>query len=332
MNLYFSPLFYMFFMVSSTIMVISSSSMFTLWLGLEINLMSFIPMMGMISESKKNTEASIKYFLIQSISSSLVLFSLLWFFLFSNSEVWNCLSLILNISLSVKMGLAPFHLWFPEVMEGLSWINSLILMTWQKISPMIVMSMVYNFKFMMFLAMISAMTGAVSGLNQTSLRKILAYSSISHMGWMISIMILNSYIWISYLAMYMLVSFMSCMSFWFFDMNFINQMFFQKNNSLKMLVFLNLLSTGGMPPLMGFTPKMLAFKIISSNFPILIILMSSSLITLYFYTRMCMSAFTLSQQNMKSNLKNKEKKLFMINSISAIISMTGILPISMLIL
>nr|UWM13012.1 NADH dehydrogenase subunit 2 [Glyptelasma sp. 1 ZG-2020] len=330
--MYFSPLFYMFFLISSTVLVVSSSSMFTLWLGLEINLMSFIPMMTMISESKKNAEASIKYFLIQSISSSLVLFSFLWFFLFSSSSIWTSLSLILNISLSVKLGLAPFHMWFPEVMEGLSWLNSLILMTWQKISPMIIISMVYNFKFMMFLALASAMMGAISGLNQVSMRKILAYSSISHMGWMISIMILNSYIWITYLMLYMLVSFMSCLSFWFLNMNYLSQMFFQKNNSMKILVFLNLLSTGGMPPLMGFTPKMFAFEIISSNFPILIILLSSSLITLYFYTRLCLSSFTLSQQNMKTNYKNKNKKLFYINSISAIISITGILPICLLVM
>nr|YP_010490422.1 NADH dehydrogenase subunit 2 [Poecilasma litum]UWM12908.1 NADH dehydrogenase subunit 2 [Poecilasma litum] len=331
MNLYFSPIFYIFFLLSSTLLVISSSSFFSLWLGLEINLMSFIPIMNMSSESKKTSEACIKYFLIQSVASSLILFSAMWFLLYSSTMIWENLIMIFNIALSAKMGLAPFHFWFPEIMEGLSWVNTFILMTWQKISPMVVLSLVFNYNFMIFFAMASAVIGAISGLNQTSMRKILAFSSISHMGWIISLMLLNSSIWMNYLILYILVSFISCLSFWFFGLNFISQIYFQKNNSTKLLVFLNLLSTGGMPPLMGFLPKMMAFEIISINFPMLIILLSSSLITLFFYTRMCVSAFTISQQNIMQQKFSIDKKNFFVNSIFILISMMGILPMCFMI-
>nr|YP_009092520.1 NADH dehydrogenase subunit 2 [Lepas australis]AIQ85060.1 NADH dehydrogenase subunit 2 [Lepas australis] len=331
MNILLSPFIYVFFLTSSTLMVISSSSFFSIWLGLELNILSFIPMMNFPSETKKAGEASIKYFLIQSIASSIILFSAIWFFLYNSSALMSFLNLMMTTALCTKLGLAPFHAWFPEVMEGLSWINSLILMTWQKISPMVTLSLFYNSTFILMLALTSALVGAISGLNQTSLRKILAFSSVSHMGWMLTMMSFNSSLWINYLLIYFFLSFISCISFWFFNLNFLSQLFFFKDSSVKTLVFLNLLSMGGMPPLLGFLAKMYGFLVISKSLPVLMVLIFSSLITLFFYTRICLSCFTLSQENSISTKVSFKKSNMVANSLLMILSVVGLVPICILV-
>nr|YP_010341091.1 NADH dehydrogenase subunit 2 [Lepas anatifera]UNZ93965.1 NADH dehydrogenase subunit 2 [Lepas anatifera] len=326
MYVYFPPFIYVFFLITSTLMVVSSSSFFSMWLGLELNILSFIPMMNFPNETKKAAESSIKYFLIQSIASSIILFSAIWIFLYSSSSIIFMLNLMMNTALATKLGLAPFHAWFPEVMEGLSWSNSLILMTWQKISPMVMLSMFFNSYYIISLAVVSAAVGAISGLNQTSLRKILAFSSISHMGWMLSIMSFNDSLWANYLLIYFILSFVSCVSFWFFDLNFLSQLFMLKDATIKTLVFLNLLSTGGMPPLLGFLAKLNGFAAMSTNMPMFLILVFSSLITLFFYTRICMSAFTLSQENFLPNIIGPKKKDMLTNSFILIMSTIAFSP------
>ncbi|CAH1384876.1 unnamed protein product [Tenebrio molitor] len=91
-------------------------------MGLEINLLSVIP----IFSEKKNvfsTEASIKYFITQAIASLILLISVIILLLtneFINPLINSTLILILNSALIIKLGAAPFHFWFPEVIEGLN--------------------------------------------------------------------------------------------------------------------------------------------------------------------------------------------------------------------
>nr|YP_010490487.1 NADH dehydrogenase subunit 2 [Paralepas cf. quadrata]UWM12973.1 NADH dehydrogenase subunit 2 [Paralepas cf. quadrata] len=331
--MYIFPLMmiYFFFMIFGTFVTIMSSSMVGMWVGLEMNLMAFIPMISMGGEGKKSSEACIKYFLIQSVASSLIIFSCIWFILFLNSYLIEGFSYLLILSLGMKMGLAPLHFWFPEVMEGLSWINCLLIMTWQKISPLVIMSLIFKSSFLMLLGTISALMGAISGLNQTSLRKIMAFSSIAHLGWMTNIMANNSFFWINYYIMYSLINFIICFSFWFFSLNFLSQIFFQKDNWTKIIIFVNLLSLGGLPPLLGFLPKLYGFLALSNNFLLLMMLIFSSLITLYFYTRLCLSVFTLSEMSFPLSLKLASKKNLIFNSSVMIFSTLGLIPFMMMI-
>nr|QOC70760.1 NADH dehydrogenase subunit 2 [Tetraclita squamosa squamosa] len=321
---------YMFFLVLGTLISISSSSLFGMWMGLEINLMSFIPLIINLENNKKSSEAAIKYFLVQAIASSLVIFSSMFFFIFSGSAFALSPNIIITLALCTKLGMAPFHFWFPEVLEGMNWINSLLLLTWQKISPLIILSILFHAKNLMILALTSAIVGAISGFNQTSMRKILAFSSISHLGWIGSIMFLNSSLWIIYFILYCLTSFILCFSFWFFNLNYFSQLSMIQNMNEKMIIFINMLSLGGLPPLLGFLPKWIAMMTLKSSFPILFILISSSLITLYFYTRLCFSTFTLFLQSMTWYQKNKFKKNFSILSIFTLLSLLGIIPMSLI--
>ena len=310
--------------------VVSSSSLFGIWLGLELNLLSFIPIINLNSDSKKTREASVKYFLIQAIASSVVIFFFMWFLLYSSSSIWNSRSFVLNCALAAKIGLAPFHAWFPEVIDGVSWANSLILMTWQKISPIIVMSQMSKGPIVIFLALISAIIGALGGLNQTSIRKILAFSSISHIGWIMIIIRLESSLWMDYLIIYFMLSFVSCVSFWLLNVNYLSQIFFIRDNRLKILVFSNLLSTGGIPPLIGFLAKIYGFQVIRHNLIFLIILIGRRLVNLFFYVRLCISCFTISQRNFVHLTDKNIKKTIAINSLSMLITVGGLFPLGLL--
>nr|AZQ05984.1 NADH dehydrogenase subunit 2 [Catomerus polymerus] len=330
MNLYFPPFMYLYFLISGTLISVSSSSLFGMWMGLEINLMSFIPMIINLEYNKKSSEAAIKYFLIQAIASSLVIFSSLMFFLYSGNLIPYSPNFIITLALCTKLGMAPFHFWFPEVLEGLNWVNSLLLLTWQKISPLVILSLFFYSKILLIIALVSAVMGAISGLNQTSMRKILAFSSISHLGWISSLMLFNSSLWMDYFLIYSFTSFIICFSFWLLNFNYFSQLVLSLNLSKKLVIMVNLLSLGGLPPLLGFFPKWVAIMTLSSNFPTLIILIFSSLITLYFYTRLCFSTFTLSLQNLFLLFKEDSKKNFYILSFLTLISILGIFPMSLL--
>lgn len=330
MNLYFPPFIYSFFLFSGTLISISSSSLFGMWIGLEINLISFIPIIINLDNNKKSREAAIKYFLIQAIASALVIFSSLYFYLLNSHTLSRTSNILITLALCIKLGIAPFHFWFPEVLEGLNWVNSLLLLTWQKISPLVILSLFFYANTLLALALTSALVGAISGINQTSIRKILAFSSISHLGWIGRIIFFNSSLWMDYFFIYCFTRFILCFSFWLLNLSYFSQLTLLQNIDQKFIVFINMLSLGGLPPLLGFLPKWIAIMVIRRNFPVLIILMSSRLITLYFYTRLCFRTFTLYLQSIVWSQKNKGIKNFYILRILSLFSLGGIIPFSLI--
>nr|QLY90279.1 NADH dehydrogenase subunit 2 [Pherbellia dubia] len=283
----------------STLMTVSANSWLSAWMGLEINLLSFIPLMS--DNNLMSTEASLKYFLTQALASAVLLFSIILFMLENKIMLqynMNYSSLMIISSLLMKSGAAPFHFWFPNVMEGLSWMNALILMTWQKIAPMMLLSyLIYN-DFILLSVIFSSMMGSLGGLNQTSLRKLMAYSSINHLGWMLMAMYSSEMLWLNYFLFYSFLSFSLILFFNLFKMFHLNQLFsnFFHSPILSFILLLNLLSLGGLPPFLGFFPKWMVIQSLTENYQLsfVIILTVTTLITLYFYLRLCYSAFMLS--------------------------------------
>uniref|UniRef100_A0AAU7E466 NADH-ubiquinone oxidoreductase chain 2 n=1 Tax=Unilepidotricha sp. 1 SJR-2024a TaxID=3158271 RepID=A0AAU7E466_9NEOP len=297
-----NKMFFYYILFFSTLIAISSNSWLGCWIGLEINLLSFIPLISQWN-NLLSAETSLKYFLVQSIASMNFLFFLLMnmisFKLFSMN---NLMSIMINSSLFMKMGAAPFHFWFPNIMEGLSWMNCFILMTWQKITPMILLSYYYNMKFLFIISILTVMISAINGLNQTSLRKILAFSSINHLGWMIIAIMISNNLWNFYFIIYLFMMILICSTFHLLNFFFINQMFFNKmNNMIKLSIFLNFLSLGGMPPLLGFLPKWIIINFLIQNnmFSITFIFIMSALIVLFFYTRIAISSFLFNYMKLK---------------------------------
>nr|YP_010895132.1 NADH dehydrogenase subunit 2 [Ironomyia nigromaculata]WJW73658.1 NADH dehydrogenase subunit 2 [Ironomyia nigromaculata] len=288
-------------LVSGTLITISSSSWLSAWMGLEINLLAFIPLVN-TKNNLMSSEASLKYFLIQALASAVLLVAIIIYMIkFNFMNQFLMLNSYINMTmisaLALKLGVAPFHFWFPMVLEGLSWMNALLLMTWQKIAPFMMM-MYLNFSNMFYLLIIfSTVLGAWSGLNQTSLYKIMAFSSINHLGWMMSAMLLSESNWLLYFLLYSFLSFTIIFFFNIFKLSHINQLFtFPMNHKeLKILMFLNFLSLGGLPPFLGFLPKWLVLQgmVFNSQLLVIFIMVMTSLITLFFYLRMCYFSFML---------------------------------------
>nr|YP_009162805.1 NADH dehydrogenase subunit 2 [Operophtera brumata]AJW60234.1 NADH dehydrogenase subunit 2 [Operophtera brumata] len=323
-----NKMFFIFILLFSTMISISANSWFGAWIGLEINLMSFIPL---ISSSKNmlSSEASLKYFLTQSIASiNFLFYIIIKMIMFNNFEINNFISILINSSMLMKMGSAPFHFWFPNIVEGLSWFNNFILMTWQKITPMILLSYYFNSNLLIFSIILNMIIGAIGGLNQTSLRKIMAFSSINNLGWMISSIMISENLWMFYLTMYSFLISMLCFFFYMMNMFFLDQMFIHNMKSLiKLNLLINFLSLGGLPPFIGFFPKWIVINFLMMNnfFMLTFIFLMMSLILLFFYIRIIYSSFMMNYFKMKWLKIYLKNKFFTFMNFFSIISISGII-------
>nr|QUB07007.1 NADH dehydrogenase subunit 2 [Cassidinae sp. N35] len=316
MNKFYKIMFFNLLLLS-TLITISSYSWFMMWLGVEINMMSMIPIM-----LKKNniysSEASLKYFLVQSLGSTVLMFSLM---LMESMMFLDYSMMIVQTSLIMKLGMVPFHSWLPEVMEGLTWLNCLIMLTWQKISPMMMLMMLSKNSLLIILSIISSsLISGIQGLNQISLRKIMTYSSINHMSWMMMSLMSSTYVWMIYFLIYSISNLNLILVFNSMKISVINQINSLKMNKYwKIMILMNFLSLGGMPPMIGFFPKWLTIHMMITNMHMfmMLILVMSTLIHMYFYTRIMLTSLVMKikEPKLKINWMNKQSlNLMVLNS------------------
>nr|YP_009971708.1 NADH dehydrogenase subunit 2 [Thesaurus albertalleni]QNG56418.1 NADH dehydrogenase subunit 2 [Thesaurus albertalleni] len=309
-------------LILGTLITISSYSWFSMWMGLEINLLSIIPLLNN-PQNIYPSEAAMKYFITQTLASTILLFSIILIMNKFENSIFNLntLMIMLNSSLLTKMGAAPFHFWFPEVMEGINWLNCFIILTWQKIAPMIILMYNINLiKFFTSIILISAMIGSIMGLNQISLRKIFTFSSISHIGWMISSMLYNQSIWLIYFISYSLINLNLIIIFMKLNIFYMKQLFNSLNNNklIKFLFMLNFLSIAGIPPFLGFMPKWLTINNLIYNklFFISFFLIVFTLVSLYFYLRIMFSTLILNSSENSFKFMSKNFFIYFFNFIN----------------
>nr|YP_010631634.1 NADH dehydrogenase subunit 2 [Propomacrus davidi]WBP61412.1 NADH dehydrogenase subunit 2 [Propomacrus davidi] len=311
-----------------TLIAISSYSWMGMWMGLEINLLSLIPLMSE-TKNKMASEAALKYFITQALASTLLLFSFIMLSLslplsYAMSPYF---LLILNTSLLTKMGAAPFHFWFPEVIEGLSWINVAIMLTWQKIAPMVLIMFFNMTDLYLVLAILASMiVSGCMGLNQVSLRKILAYSSINHIGWMLGAMWFSETVWTYYFIVYTLITLNILFIFKMLNIFFLNQLAISMNHDtvIKFFLLINFLSLGGLPPFLGFFPKWITIQSLIAHgfFAVATLMILATLMTLYFYIRVTFSAILLSMEE-TPHYSHKKISNFLVLTLSSL-SLSGL--------
>nr|ARH54026.1 NADH dehydrogenase subunit 2 [Tomoxia bucephala] len=308
-------------LVLGTLIAISSQSWLSMWMGLEINLLSMIPLLSS-SKNPLSTEASMKYFLTQVLASLILMFSIMALMLKSefislSTNKW--LYITMTSALMTKLGAAPFHFWFPEVMEGLSWNNCLIMLTWQKIAPMaLIMNMNANWIFLTTVIITSMIVGGLMGMNQVSLRKIMTFSSINHIGWMLAAMSVSSSHWTWYFTIYSMLTLNIVTLFKWTKAITIKQLInsMSKNKMIKLSFLMNFMSLGGLPPFLGFMPKWLVINaLMSKNQPALsIIMVIVTLVSLYIYIRILSNSMMM--MNVESKLITPTKKYSIMASIN----------------
>nr|ACO89914.1 NADH dehydrogenase subunit 2 [Sphaeramia orbicularis] len=279
-----------------TTITFASSHLTTAWMGLEINTLAILPLMAQ-HHHPRAVEATTKYFLTQATAAAMLLFATT-----TNAWItgqWDIQQIthplpmtMLPLALALKIGLAPLHAWLPEVLQGLDLTTGLILSTWQKLAPFALLLQIppHNPNMLIILGLTSTLVGGWGGLNQTQLRKILAISSIAHLGWMILVLQFSPSLTLLTLILYFAMTFSTFVVFKINKSTNINSLAtsWAKTPALTAIIPLVLLSLGGLPPLSGFMPKWLILQelVAQGLLPTATITAFSALFSLYFYLRL----------------------------------------------
>nr|AAR16117.1 NADH dehydrogenase subunit 2 [Polyodon spathula]AAS01510.1 NADH dehydrogenase subunit 2 [Polyodon spathula]ANG44166.1 NADH dehydrogenase subunit 2 [Polyodon spathula]ANG44178.1 NADH dehydrogenase subunit 2 [Polyodon spathula] len=319
-----------------TTLTFASSHWLLAWMGLEISTLAIIPLMAQ-QHHPRAVEATTKYFLTQATAAAMILFA-------STTNAWltgewniqemsnpTALTLI-TMALALKIGLAPIHYWLPEVLQGLDLTTGLILSTWQKLAPFALIyqiSPMMNPTLMITLGLASTIVGGWGGLNQTQLRKILAYSSIAHLGWMMVIMQYSPNLAMLNLTLYIIMTTATFLTFKNVTSTKLNALAltWSKTPMMTTMAMMTLLSLGGLPPLTGFMPKWLILQeLTKQNLPLTASIMAmAALLSLFFYLRMCYAmTLTISPNtnNNTSTWRQKSSQTTMTLSITTLLALT----------
>lgn len=271
--------------------VISSSDLLMLYLGIELLSLSLYVLAAIKRNREHSTEAGLKYFLLGALSSGLLLFGMALVYTFTgetgfvglSNYIWfgsNEIELVIGvifivISLIFKLGGVPFHMWVPDVYEGAPNIVTAYFAIVPKIATLGILIILLNGPFLgvfvdiqgiiLFSGILSIIVGGIGALNQGKLKRLLAYSGISHVGFLLigvgTNTLMSLHATLIYIILYIVMSFgtFAFVLNVFKHGNFISQLSgLSRSNPILALTFgFILLSIAGVPPLAGFYSKYL---------------------------------------------------------------------------
>lgn len=286
----------------------------------------------MLNSNKfKEKEATMKYIFSQAVPSRIVLATAI--ITGPNSTITVT---IIFFAITIKLGIAPTHFWLPSVISGIPWRICWILATIQKITPLLLILQITHLNPLLFTmrAILSAIIGGIGGFNQTQLRPIIAYSSISHIGWITAASLYSTTAALIYMTSYILIT-----SSLFGPLHIISATITNINipltttPTLPWLTTYSLIRLGGMPPTFGFFPKLIVLIILSQNYNLLLALtlITGTLINLYYYLNILLSL--IMQTPFKAHIKRPDNlsNITLLWAISTTIgSLTGIIIVPIL--
>nr|AAS80070.1 NADH dehydrogenase subunit 2 [Platyceps najadum] len=288
----------------STTMITSTTHWLMTWMCLEINTLSMIPMISKPNHPRA-TEAATKYYLTQTMASTALLFAATMNAL--NSSNWEThlthepSTTIITMALMMKMAAAPFHFWLPDVSQGTTTLTTLTILTWQKIAPLMILLTTHNktnISMMLTFAILSITAGGLGSLNQTQLRKLMAFSSIAHTGWILATITMAPQISTLTFLIYTMTTIPVFLLMSLTTSSTIKDLgvVWTSSPNMMMVLSVTMLSLGGLPPLSGFMPKWLILNNMTSMNMITeaTLMAMTSLLSLFVYMRlMYMSSMTL---------------------------------------
>ena len=326
------------FAIFGLILLCSANDLLTSYLSIEVQSLSFYLLTAFNRNSIFSTESGLKYFILGALSSSLFLFGSsivygvigttnfedykdLFFYsynkipFFDKNNLLNLLNfgfLLLTLSLFFKLALAPFHIWSPDIYEGALTSSTIFFAVIPKLSLFCVFIRIFQSDFCDFInywryyfiiiSLLSILVGSFVGLEQRKLKSLIAYSSISHMGYTLLAYSSGTNDGIHSLFCYLIIYILSGICLWSiflmikFKNNFNNKgnkdlsdfVLLNKTNTLVSLVFSTvILSLAGFPPFIGFYVKLNIFLAVieSSMYFVALVGILCSVISTFYYVR-----------------------------------------------
>ncbi len=323
------------FSLLGMMVLISSANFLTLYLGLELFVLPIYAMIVLVKEQSKYIEAAIKYFIIGSLGSGLLLYgiSLIYggvgtisFAAIANTTTPNLLLLQLGmifvvVGITLEFGAVPFHMWLPDVYEGSPTTVTMIISTIPKLAVFAAAYRLLTLAFVnlnsswqeifLVLAIISVFLGNFMAIAQTNIKRMLAYSTISHIAFILLAMFVAPTAGFQPAIFYTIVyAFMALAAFAViiymtnvgFEADLISD-FRGLNQRAPWLAFIMLLimfSLAGVPPLVGFYAKLQVLQaVVNSGYSWLAVLaLLASVIGAFYYLRVVREMyFVAPQQN-----------------------------------
>ena len=308
--------------VLGMMIMISSNDLIVFYMGLELQSLALYVLATFNRDNIKSSEAGLKYFVLSALSSGLLLYGCSLIYGFTGSTNFNVISNQLNTSeyaltfgivfilvgLAFKISAVPFHMWAPDVYEGSPTSVTLFFTMVPKIAALTVFIRFLYVPFLylidqwqmilIFLSIASMVFGAVAAIGQQNLKRLIAYSSIGHVGYALAGLATGSNEGIQssviYITIYILMNLglFSCLL-----MMKRNNVYYEqiedlsglsKNHPLLSLALLIILfSLAGIPPLAGFFAKFYIFKSVleQSMFFLAIVGLLSTVIAAFYYLR-----------------------------------------------
>lgn len=255
------------------IVVISSDDWFLVWIGLEINIISFLVLIYRRYRLRV-IESCLKYFFVQRLGSALFI-RIFYIKYYEIGGIW-------SIILRYRIGAGPFFYWFPSLCSGIDWISCYILIIFQKILPLLLLSIFIHW-LMWLIGFVRLIIGVFGSFNQNRIKGLIAYSRIHHLGWIYIIRMKGDVVWLIYILLYRIVLLRVVLIIVKSEIvDFIKIYIIRK----KLWFVIGILRIAGLPPLLGFYLKWIALLYIMDirKLYILFIVMVSVVI-LYIYIR-----------------------------------------------
>ena len=271
----------------STLTAFSLQRGLSLWIILEVNFLSFVGLLRVSPVARANR--SLNYFLVQALGRRIMLIRLILLLRNFNSLY----DALFFYALIMKLGGAPFHNWYLTLIQKLSWNFIWLLACWQKIIPLIIVSLSLSSQ-LSFITWATVLVGGLGTIKQSSVKKIFAFSSIFTLGWILAAILIAKLCWWSFFWGYALGlgSFVICISrTW--PMNTKNERAHYRL-PFMILLFIILLTITGIPPFLGFFLKLVILnQIIILRATLALALVTLSLLIIAAYLRIIFSLLTL---------------------------------------
>nr|YP_010297269.1 NADH dehydrogenase subunit 2 [Lamennaisia nobilis]UML36885.1 NADH dehydrogenase subunit 2 [Lamennaisia sp.] len=268
----------------SNLLILFNDSFIFMWMVMEFNLMCFMSILAVTKFS--NPEVLMKYFLLQAYNSYVFMFAAI---LLQFNVYVEIAEILIFISLVSKMGLPPFHTWYVDLMKELNWVLFFLNSSLQKFIPLFIMSsFIKSYMFLFFILIMTTVFSTLSGNIFSSLKKVLAFSSMIQINWMMFMMMFNEKSWMTLFLMYVFLSFNVTLILYIFNINYVYELNVMKQEMffIYMLNF-SIFSTAMIPPFTGFINKLTFFYSMSDfvSMYMMVLLMKFSLWAFYFYVR-----------------------------------------------